>query len=99
MTIKVGDYAIHRDPYRPELVQINKVTEKTVKATPLEGGGSRRERTMQKHMIAAYGEDRAKLEKAIARMISAKAERTRRARQASIWLEAEMSKIIQEVMS
>lgn len=97
MSIQVGDYAIHRDPYRPRLVRIVKVTDKTVKMDVFDYIG--RPATASKHMIAAYGPDKAKLEKAVERMVSAKAERSRRAAAATAWLESEMDKIAKEAMA
>ena len=95
MTIEVGHYAIWTGGYRPVIVTITAVTDKTVRFKE----GNFRERRGDKHAVKAHGADREKLEKAIERMISASSEGARRQIAASEYVRTEHNRIIQEAMA
>lgn len=95
MTIKVGDWAIVIASYKPELVQITKVTEKTVHYVYSQGGKNWR---ASKQDVSAYGEDRVILERAIERLVSVAAEATRRRIAAGQYERDKSQAIFAEVM-
>jgi len=95
MTIVPGDYAIMTGGWRPVVVAVISVTEKTV--TCKEDGY--RERRFSKSNVVAYGSDKGCLEKAVERMVSATAEGNRRRAAADKWTRDEHDKIAKEAMA
>jgi len=95
MTLQPGHYAIWNGSYRPVVVEITTVTDKTVR---LKESGHR-ERRGDKSQVLAYGPDRAALEKAAARMVSAMSEANRRRSAAGIYERSEIARIAKEAMA
>jgi len=95
MTIKPGDYALWLGSYRPVVVSITAVTDKTVRLKE----GEYRERRGDKASIAAYGPDPKPLERAAAQMISATAEAHRRRAAAGVWEREQHARIAKELMA
>jgi len=95
MTIKVGDFAIWNGGYRPTLVEITAITDKTVRLKE----GQYRERRGDKAAVLAYGSDRNKLEKVIERMISVESEANRRQAAAGQWKRDEIARLSKEAMA
>lgn len=94
MTLTVGHYAIWNGGYRPAIVVITAVTDKTVRIKE----GTHRERRGDKSQVLAYGKDRAALEKAAERMISAMSEADRRRSAAGQYERDEIARIAKQVM-
>ena len=95
MTLKAGDFALWTGSYRPVVVEITAVTEKTVRLKE----GTHRERRGDKSHVIAYGSDKTKLDRAVEKVISATAEAQRRRLAASQYERDEIARIAKEAMA
>ena len=95
MTLQAGHYAVWNGGYRPIVVEITAVTDKTVRLKE----PNYRERRGDKSQVLAYGPDRAALEKATERMVSAMSEANRRRSAAGQYERDEIARIAKDVMS